>query len=445
MRLWRPRRQHWWARSRPPRLRTAAAPLPNRAILEFGASGARAALVRIADGDAEVLATGWASGPSGIVRPGWVARHDRLVQLAERALSSAEHLAAGVEILPVIADEAVVGLSGPLLEAQLTVMHFPRRRPGAPVSDRELAVAMLRTQRIALKALAERAAAARIRHRHISAQLVGALVDGERLREPYRRDTGRAYTGPRGETLSLAICNVIWPLAGIETVERVLASLELEGRGFIPLAQAVAAAAPLPDTILIDVGHQHTEVALAEGGALSYFRTFPLGGAHFTERLEKSLRLSPKAAELASRRYSQGQGAPDARAMISAALEPLVREWRTRLEQTLLHLAGRAPLPAHIFLYGGGSMIPDLMVELRNQPWIRRLPFERYPEVELLTPQRLRGVRDPSGRLQGSAETPSVAAVGLAALCAWAAREPGLADQLLSEISTRVATAVDLR
>lgn len=416
----------------------------NRALLEFGASGARAALVRLVGSNAEVLAVGHASGPGAIARPGTVVYSERLANLAERALSRAEHLAAGIEILPIIADEVVVGLSGPMLDAQLTVMHLPRRRPHEPVSARELATAMLRTQRRALSALAERAAATRIRHRLISAQLVGAVVDGERLRAPHDPDSARPYTGPWGETLSLAICNVTWPLSGLEMIQRVLAALELEERGVVPLAQAVSAAAPLPDAILIDVGHEHTEVALAEGGVLSHFRTFPLGGLHFTAALTETLHLSAKAAELAKQRYSQGQGDADARAQIGKALVPVAREWRTAVEQALLHLAGPAPLPARVLLYGGGSTIPDLVVELRSQPWTRRLPFERHPQVELLTPQRLRGVHDPAGRLQGSDTGASVAAVGLAALAAWAAREPSATDRLLSDVSTRVASSVGL-
>ncbi|MCZ7573867.1 MAG: cell division FtsA domain-containing protein [Ardenticatenaceae bacterium] len=442
MRLWRQRR-----RPRRPRTAAVAAAVQrasSRALLEFGASGARAALVRLAGGTAEVLAVGQASGPGGIARPGAVAHYERLTHLAERALSSAEHLAAGIEILPVIADEAIVGLNGPMLDAELTAMHFPRRRPQEPVSDRELATAMLRTQRRALSTLADRAAASRIRYRLVSAQLVGAVVDGERLRAPYDRDLFRPYTGPRGETLSLAICNIIWPLSGLEIIERVLVALELEGRGVVPLAQAVAAAAPLADTILIDVGHEYTEVALAEGGVLSHFRTFPLGGLHFTETLVRTLYLTAKAAELAKQRYSQGHGSADARARMGAALRPRAHEWRASVEQALLHLAGSAPLPAHIFLYGGGSAIPDLVAELRSQPWTRRLPFERHPEVELLTPQRLRGVHDPAGRLQGCGGSAAGTAVGLAALGAWAVHEPSAADRLLSDVSRRVAANVGL-
>lgn len=414
------------------------------AVLEFGASGARAALVRRAGATAEVLAVAQASGPGAIARPGVVVHHERLAHLAERALSTAEHLAAGIEIVPVIADEAIVGLSGPMLDAELTVMHFPRRRAHEPVSERELTAAMVRLQRRALATLADRAAATRIRHRLVSTQLVGAVVDGERLRELPRADLSRPSTGPRGETLSLAVCNITWPVAGLEMVERVLAALELEARGVVPLAQAVAAAVPLPDSILVDVGHECTEVALVEGGVLSHFRTFLLGGAHFTEKLTQMLHLSPKAAELAKRRYSQGQVPDEARTAVGAALAPLVHEWRAAVERALLLLAGAAPLPAHIFLYGGGSAIPDLVSELRSQPWTRRLPFERHPGVELLTPHHLQGVSDPAGRLGGSGIIASGAAVGLAALGAWAGREPSMIDGLLSNVSRHVAASVGL-
>ncbi|MGH2542751.1 MAG: cell division FtsA domain-containing protein, partial [Ardenticatenaceae bacterium] len=240
--------------------------------------------------------------------------------------------------------------------------------------------------------------------------------------------------GLAGEFLSVAICNLTWPTKGLEVLGRVLDDLELELLAATPIAQAVAAALPMPDAILVDIGQEHTEVALAERGALSALATLPMGGQFFTQNLTRYLRLSEKHAELVKQRRSRERAAsetnPVERVLVRAA-----QRWLQALEQKLLELAGDAPLPPRICLYGGGAQLPQLLDQLRAHPWPRRLPFDRHPVVERLLPHQLRRLYDPRGLLYASAH------VGLAALAVWAGHDPSPLQRRLNTLTARIAPA----
>jgi hypothetical protein len=272
----------------------------------------------------------------------------------------------------------------------------------------------------------------------VASQLVGAVSVREDLLHAERLpDVTRGIPGLAGEYLSVAICNVTWPTQGLDVLGRVMEDLELELRFATPIAQAVAAALPVPDAILLDIGHEHTEIALAEGGALSALATLTMGGQLFTEDLMRHLNLAEKHAEFVKRRWCQRR-TPSGREPAARVLARTTRRWLQLLEQRLLEIAGDAPLPPRIYLYGGGALLPPVAEGLRNHPWPRRLPFDRHPVVERLQPQALRCLHDPRGLLC----TPSH--VGLAALAAWAGNDPPPLQKRLNTLTARLAPAFDL-
>ncbi len=404
---------------------------PVRALLDFGASGARAALARLSRTHVEVLGMAEVTGRSGIARPGEVMRRDQIASLAERALSAAEWSTVYDGALPTIADDAIVGLTGPLLLAQSGASHLRRDDPVAPVFEAELLAALAAAQEQRLAELVEEARASKIRRALVASQLVGAMsVREDTLQAERLPDVTRGVPGLAGEFLSIALCNLTWPAKGLEVLGRVMEELDLNLLAATPIAQAVAAALPMPNAILLDIGQEHTEIGLAEGGALSALTAVGVGGAFFTEALIRELHLSDKHAELVKRSpaHQRGNNRPVARVLRDAA-----EQWQRAVEQKLLALAGDAPLPPRIYLYGGGAELPEILDQLRQVPWMQRLPFDRAPVVARLVPQQLRGLYDARGLLHSPSH------VGLAALVAWAGHEPSPLQQHLTSITRRLA------
>jgi hypothetical protein len=120
-------------RRRPTRAKSASTPTEVRAILDFGASGARAAIVGVTPQAVEILGVGGVMGQSGIARPGHAMRRDELGLLVESALSRAEQATVQyVADLPIAADDALVGLTGSYLKAESHVSICPAPTPPRP-------------------------------------------------------------------------------------------------------------------------------------------------------------------------------------------------------------------------------------------------------------------------------------------------------------------------
>lgn len=417
-------------RRRRPRLKRARSePFPVRVVLDFGATGARAVLFRLTGSGAEILGLGEVQGRSGMARPGQVMHHRRIADLAERALSAAEWSSRREGALPFVADDAVAGLTGPLLLAHTEVYHVRRADPLSPVFEPEVAEAIGEAQRRALGRLAALLTGAKIRRRVVASQLVGVLS----LREDTRRaermpDSHRGVPGLAGDFLSIALCNITWPSKGLEILSRVLEDLRLDLLDVTPNARAVAASLPVPDAILVDIGREHTEVTLAEGGSMSNLTNLALGGQFFTQFLTRNLRVTERQAETLKRSLHPHAGGPS-QGPVTRLLVEAGRRWLLALEQALLGLAGDAPLPARIYLFGGGAALPGLIDQARAHPWTRRLPFDRDPVVELLLPRHLAGAQDPRGLLLAPGQ------VGVAALAAWAAAERSPLEQRLASVT----------
>jgi len=62
-------------------------------------------------------------------------------------------------------------------------------------------------------------------------------------------------------------------------------------------------------------------------------------------------------------------------------------------------LARGERLPSAIYLCGGGSLLPEVLDELNRGFWAEGLPFGRAPEVRLLTPEDMLGLKDSTGLL----------------------------------------------
>lgn len=409
-----------------------------RAVLDFGSSHARALIARLTPNGVEVLGSGEVKGQSPLLRPGQVIRHHEISELIERALSAAESDTARHGGLPYIADDAIVGLTGPFLRSDRNSKNSPRSNPIAPIYEAEIIEILKEVQAENLAKLSHQLSLSKLRRTLVASQLVGAMSIRRDTRQAQRiPDVSRGIPALSGDFLSLAICNLTWPKQGLDLLERVLEDLELNLTDAVPLAQAIAVALPSPDAILIDIGHEHTEVSLVERAALSHLLTIPYGGLFFTEQLIEKLHLSDKNAELVKQEHAQSKGLSGGRP-VSRVLRNAARLWLQKLEQVLLKLAGDAPLPRRLYLFGGGSLLPELLTELRAQAWTRRLPFTQHPIIEPLMPDHLRGLTDPRGILT----TPKQ--VGLAALAAWAGFRPPPLQKHLETLTINLAPTFDL-
>jgi general secretion pathway protein L len=122
--------------------------------------------------------------------------------------------------------------------------------------------------------------------------------------------------------------------------------------------------------LIVDFGHEHTHVGVAQGDAMLFARSIPRGGSDVTAALAEAFRMSPRDAQTAKHQqaFVLPPGAvpetPSHRRVdetVREALRPLLRE----LRQTIAaYRAGGGPQPARLLYTGGAARLNGLAAHL---------------------------------------------------------------------------------
>src|SRR4029077_18158343 len=81
--------------------------------------------------------------------------------------------------------------------------------------------------------------------------------------------------------------------------------------------------------------------------------------------------------------------------LLSADAEVLLQG----LALSLRELSRGERLPSSIYLCGGGSLLPELTLEMIKNNWSSALPSLREPRIRLLVPPDVRNLTDSTGQL----------------------------------------------
>ena len=165
----------------------------------------------------------------------------------------------------------------------------------------------------------------------------------------------------------------------------------------VPESKVVASFLRGSEVIGLDVGGGETEISWSRNGGLLALRTIPLGGRAISQRLAEGLHLSLQEAETLKLSYSRGQINEKTSASLGEVLRGAVRVWLAEVERQLMTLAGGGNFPHCIYLWGGGSELPELVEAAKTFHWMRELPLARCPEVGVLNPERVPGLLDRTG------------------------------------------------
>jgi cell division protein FtsA len=93
--------------------------------------------------------------------------------------------------------------------------------------------------------------------------------------------------------------------------------------------------------------------------------------------------------------------------LLSADAEVLLQG----LALSLKELSRGDHLPPSVYLCGGGSLLPELTLEMAKNNWAAGLPFPRSPKIRHLVPPDVRNLVDSTGQLSSPQD---IAPMGLA-------------------------------
>lgn len=144
-------------------------------------------------------------------------------------------------------------------------------------------------------------------------------------------------------------------------LKKVFSGIPIE---FIPL-QAIAgevlgASCAIHDGILVDIGGSVTTVMFIKQGSLIHLNSFPIGTHRFSHRIIKARGGKFVEAQDLTRQYSQGLISKEDQMKLSHVFSEEMTEWKNAFIHSLEIFYPVAPLPRDVYIYGGGSYIPEV-------------------------------------------------------------------------------------
>ena len=362
------------------------------AILDLGTVEAKALVVLVDGEQAAIIGAGRQAHHSGAIVNGMLSDAKQAAEACERALVQAESLTETIVGDKLIADRAIVGISGPMLKSVCLSLAIRRPRPQERISESELQAIIRRAERLVL-----RQARTAVAEEHGTADIDVGLVDACVLRVLVDGSIVNNVVGSTGTQVEVRLSNVFAPVAYLTAVGSVATALDLHP---VAILSGVGALVRTPyivghgDAIIVDVGGDCTDIALVRHGGIEALYTLPMGGVSFARRIGRTLGVPLAAAEEIKRSYAGGRLDATRTAELGAALGEDIQTWLDGLQALLQEMAGDEALPAHLFLGGGGAALPDLVRAARAHPWLRVLPFARQPQITTIQPRQLAVIAD---------------------------------------------------
>jgi cell division protein FtsA len=362
--------------------------------LDIGSDLVKALVVRREAPNGVVLGVSREPQHPNAMAGGAIAEIDLVIDACNRALEAAEDMAGTVP------GQVVIGVAGEMVKGFSSSIAYPRERPADRVRESELRNMLQLVEKRALREAQhllelERSYSEVGEVRLVHSAITQCRIDGYPVTNPI---------GFQGQNLEVTVFNTFAPAPQVASLENVARELDLEIAGTVSQPYALARACAADEAwetggIFIDIGGGTTDVGLLRGGGVEGTRMFGLGGQAFTRRLAADLNLSYHEAEARKLRHSEGLLAPDQEQTVSQLLLTDAEVLLQGLALCLRELARGEVLPSNIYLCGGGSLLPELVNELRKNMWAEGLPFEHQPRARLLTPGDAHSLIDTTGQL----------------------------------------------
>ncbi len=191
--------------------------------------------------------------------------------------------------------------------------------------------------------------------------------DGKKTLEPI---------GMKGSELKALVSFVVASKFFLDSVDEHLRAMGIDVSGFFSTATGEALLF-LPESerdhtsVLIDVGYTSTDVIIAQGDAVTFLNTIPIGSGHIACDLADGLRIQLPAAEQVKRAYIYGASAPQGQVysvstsdngvaqeftqeQVSEILEPRVEELAEAVDECIKNSAITLGQWSTVYLTGGG-------------------------------------------------------------------------------------------
>lgn len=190
----------------------------------------------------------------------------------------------------------------------------------------------------------------------ISSKIIEAKVDG------YGVESAAGY---EGKELSYKILFTFLPQGYFQKIGRIID--ESVGR-VVKISQGLEFLPELcGNGLFLDIGGNVTQAVFVRNNVLGEIFEFDKGGREFSLSLSRSLGMDEENARLLKEKYSNNLLSSSAAKKAKELLLEGQRSWYQDLVSRVEALALRGMVPSEVFLYGGGSLLPQIQECLEQE------------------------------------------------------------------------------
>lgn len=392
--------------------------------LDVGTKVAKALISYVDYETAQVtnLGVGRAEQEPGNIVGGKITDPRKVTEVLRAAIATAEQMA------KVSAKEAVMGFSGNTIRISTNSFEMVRVDPQAKIENAELRAIVLAAHKKSLEDI-NRGLTYRERQsgiKLVSADIVNFNIDGYRVINPLSFKGGNIKIDISSSYVSVPDFSLI-----NDIVDDLGVRLLKVAYGPYAVIRAIGAEDSLDfSAAMIDVGGNITDVVLVKNGNIQSAGMFILGGRLFTRRLANKLNISEATAEGLKVKYTADNFAPGEKMKIEKILAEDIELWLSGVELVLSEAGTQFLLPSKIFLYGGGSQLPELANSLHRLD-NTSLTFSDKVKLDFIRLCHITGNVDKTQKLN---DFQDITLVSLAHLCFDSADKEDTANNLLAEI-----------
>lgn len=282
----------------------------------------------------------------------------------------------------------LIGLPANILKGRVTFQSFTRERPTEIINKKEeekiFEDVFIKSKKEISQKFAEKSGILPEDLHFSSLKVLEIKIDGYQV---------SALQGYEGKNLDFRILAVFLPKYYLENFGKIIDNLNLRVLKIVHQAEKLI---DIPDNksldaIFLDIGGEITQIFLIRAGKLELIDEFEIGGKNFSQALSQSLGLNRGSARVLKEEYS--------REFLSAETKKRIREIFSRsLEDWFLNLKSKLSekkvlTPPTIFLFGGGSLLPEIQEILEEGDW-KDLPLTIRPKVKFIYPKDLKNIED---------------------------------------------------
>jgi cell division protein FtsA len=286
--------------------------------------------------------------------------------------------------LPRSSKKTVLGIGGGFVYGKTLTQTYIREQPHKEIEESELANIIQKVQQRNFEQIRrdfKRETGRSELEVHIIAGSVQDIkIDGYQVVSPI---------GFKGKEVTCSLFNSYIPKIYLGIFNDLISALNLELAGIISQPYAVFSKQLKQNTaeqdfILIDIGGSATEVSVVRKGKLDDIRSISVGGSSFTRSISENLKIGFWEAENIKLKFSGGHVSATVAKKIESILAQDVELFLHGLEIVLSDLSQVTLLPASIYMYGGGALLPQILTSLKQNSWRENLSFFSKPGVQAL-------------------------------------------------------------